>query len=203
MSDFFYLASQSPWRKEILDALSAPYRLLNLVEGPGENADFDETPIPNEMPTLYVNRVSLLKASAAWRYLVDHRLEKAPVLTVDTTVTLDDKILGKPEDAEDARLMLKRLSGREHQVLTAVTMKQGDEIHQTLSMTNVCMQSLSESNIERYIQTTEPFGKAGSYGIQGIASIFISHISGSHSGVVGLPIYETSELIKKFGFSLL
>ena len=203
MSDFFYLASQSPRRKEILDALRAPYRLLNLVEGPGDNADFDETPIPNELPTHYVNRVSLLKASAAWRHLVDHRLPKAPVLTVDTTVTLDDKILGKPEDAEDARIMLQRLSGREHQVLTAVTMKQGGEIHQTLSMTNVCMQSLSESNIERYIQTAEPFGKTGSYGIQGIASIFISHISGSHSGVVGLPIYETSELIKKFGFSLL
>ena len=92
MSDFFYLASQSPRRKEILDALSAPYRHLNLVEVPGENADFDETHIPNEMPTLYVNRVSLLKASAAWRYLVDHRLEKAPVLSVDTTVTLDDMI---------------------------------------------------------------------------------------------------------------
>ncbi|MDA0237275.1 MAG: Maf family protein [Proteobacteria bacterium] len=203
MSDFFYLASQSPRREEILNSLRAPYRLLKLVEGSGDNADFDETPIPSEMPIQYVNRVSLIKASAAWKHLVAHHLEKAPVLAVDTTVSIDDKILGKPEGAEDARLMLQCLSGREHQVLTAVTMKQEGEVHQTLSMTTVCMQSLSERDIENYIQTTEPFGKSGSYGIQGIASIFITHISGSHSGVVGLPIYETSELIKKFGFALL
>ena len=203
MSEFFYLASQSPRRKEILDSLGAPYRLLNLVEGAGQNANFDETPIPNEIPIQYVKRISLIKAAAAWQHLMKQHLHRAPVLTLDTTVTIDDRILGKPRDVEDARLMLQSLSGRSHQVLTAVTMRRGDDVHQSLSITTVCMQSLNEDVIESYIKTAEPFGKSGSYGIQGIASIFISHIAGSHSGVVGLPIYETSELIKKFGFSLL
>ena len=203
MNKFFYLASQSPRRKEILDQLRAPYQLLKLVEGPNSAADFDETPLKNENPVDYVRRAALLKADAGWKYLVRHDLEQAPVLAIDTTVTVDNNILGKPKDATHARVMLRRLSGRSHQVLTAVTMKFGDTIVRELSTTDVKMKKLEDNEIEAYIGTGEPFGKAGGYGIQGIASIFISHIAGSYSGVVGLPIYETSKLIKKFGFSLL
>ncbi len=111
--------------------------------------------------------------------------------------------MGKPLDAAHAHAMLQRLSGRQHQVLTAVTMKQADIVAQELCTTNVCIRKLKRHEIEAYISTNEPFGKAGGYGIQGLASIFVSHIAGSYSGVVGLPIYETSELIKKFGFLLL
>ena len=203
MDNFFYLASQSPRRKDILDTLRAPYQLINLVEGLNPNADFDETPLKNEDPVDYVKRTSLMKANAGWKHLMDHDLEKAPVLAIDTTVTIDKDILGKPSDAAQARAMLQRLSGREHQVLTAVTMKQADILAQELSTTNVRIRKLKHHEIEAYINTNEPFGKAGSYGIQGLASIFITHIAGSYSGVVGLPIYETSELIKKFGFLLL
>ena len=203
MNKFFYLASQSPRRKEILDKLCAPYQLLNLVEGSNSNADFDETPFKNEHPVDYVKRTAFIKANAGWKYLVDHHLEKAPVLAVDTTVAINKKILGKPEDATHARTMLQSLSGQSHQVLTAVTMKQGDAVVHKLSTTDVCMRVLQKNEIDAYIKTGEPFGKAGSYGIQGAASIFITHIAGSYSGVVGLPIYETSELIKKFGLTLL
>jgi septum formation protein len=203
MNKFFYLASQSPRRKEILDQLRAPYRLLKLVEGPASAADFDETPLKNENPVDYVRRTAFMKANAGWKYLVHHNLEQAPVLAADTTVTTGNNILGKPEDATHARVMLRSLSGRAHQVLTAVTMKFENTVIQELSTTDVKMKKFGNNEIEAYINTGEPFGKAGSYGIQGMASIFINHISGSYSGVVGLPIYETSELIKKFGFTLL
>ena len=203
MTDFFYLASQSPRRREILDKLHAPYRLLNLIEGPGREADFEETQIPGEKPVDYVKRISTTKADAAWKHLSDNQLQAAPILTADTTVCINDTILGKPNDAQEARLMLEILSGKEHQVLTAINMKNGDNVQQKLSKTTVSMRQITTNEIEAYIKTDEPFGKAGSYGIQGIASIFISHIAGTYSGVVGLPIYETSELMKHFGFSLL
>ena len=112
MNKFFYLASQSPRRKEILDQLRAPYRLLKLVEGPASAADFDETPLKNENPVDYVRRAALLKADAGWKYLVRHDLEQAPVLAIDTTVTVNNNILGKPEDATHARVMLRSRSGR-------------------------------------------------------------------------------------------
>jgi len=202
MYDFFYLASQSPRRHQILRDIGASFKPLDLIEGIGPDADFDESILEGENPLVYVSRVSMLKARAGHQHLKNHRLVSAPVLSADTTVAINGVILGKPVDEGDARHMLERLSGQTHEVISVVSMHFEDKIEQKTSVTEVTMQQLSSSEIQRYVDSKEPFGKAGGYGIQGRASLFISRIEGSYSGVMGLPIFETGRLLESFGFKL-
>ena len=202
MYDFFYLASQSPRRHQILRDIGASFKPLDLIEGVSSDADFDESILEGEKPLAYVSRVSMLKARAGQRHLKKNLLVNAPVLSADTTVAINEIILGKPVDKEDAQHMLERLSGKTHEVISVVSMHFEDKIEQMTSVTKVTMKQLSTDEIQRYIESDEPFGKAGGYGIQGLASLFISRIEGSYSGVMGLPIFETGRLLESFGFKL-
>lgn len=194
-----YLASRSARRRDILKQMGVSFEMLLLREGPGREADFVETVDPGEAPADYANRIARLKADAGWTRLEQRRLLRYPVLAADTTVAIGDDILGKPTDREDAVAMLKRLSGSTHYVHSAVAVKYGDRFEQVLSTTEVRMREIDDDEIRRYVATGEPFDKAGAYGIQGRASIFIERISGSYSGVVGLPIFETARLLASFG----
>ncbi len=192
-----YLASQSPRRRELLDQIGVPYTVLSLREDSSRGVDVDERALPGEAPVAYVQRVARLKASVAWAILLARKLERRPVLAADTTVCIGDRILGKPTDAADAIAMLHHLSGREHRVLTCVAVRLGDHRHAALSESTVRFRALEEEEIERYVQTGEPMDKAGAYAIQGRAQAFIPSIVGSYSGVMGLPLCETMELLKR------
>lgn len=194
-----YLASRSARRRDILKQMGVSFEMLLLREGVGREADFNETPLEGESPASYAERVARLKAEAGWARLEQRRLLRYPVLAADTTVAIDNEILGKPTDREDAIAMLKRLSGSTHFVHSAVAVKYNDRLEETLSTTEVRIRTLEDDEIRRYVATGEPFDKAGAYGIQGRASIFIESISGSYSGVVGLPIFETARLLASFG----
>ncbi|MBM4207876.1 MAG: septum formation inhibitor Maf [Gammaproteobacteria bacterium] len=180
------LASASPRRKDLLAQINIS-TIINPV-------DFDETPLPDEDPVAYVRRIAAGKSALCAEQLgID-----LPVLAADTAVVLDGKILGKPKDEEDAIAMLSALSGRSHQVLTAVSLR-GKQHRQTLSVSEVTFRLLGESEIRAYWRTGEPVDKAGAYAIQGLGSIFVVTINGSFSGVVGLPLFETAELLAKEG----
>jgi septum formation protein len=194
-----YLASRSARRRDILKQMGVSFEMLLLREGAGREADFDEAVVAGEDPAKYASRIAKLKAEAGWARLEQRRLLRYPVLAADTTVAIGDDILGKPVDREDAVAMLKRLSGTTHYVHSAVAVKYNDRLEEALSTTEVRMRVLEDDEIRRYVATGEPFDKAGAYGIQGRASIFIEHISGSYSGVVGLPIYDTARLLASFG----
>ncbi|UCH49602.1 MAG: septum formation inhibitor Maf [Betaproteobacteria bacterium] len=194
-----YLASRSARRRDILKQMGVSFEMLLLREGAGREADFDEAVLPGENPAKYACRIARLKAEAGWARLEQRRLLRYPVLAADTAVAIGDDILGKPTDREDAVAMLKRLSGTTHYVHSAVAVKYNDRLEEALSTTEVRMRVLEDDEIRRYVATGEPFDKAGAYGIQGRASIFIEHISGSYSGVVGLPIYDTARLLASFG----
>lgn len=197
-----YLASRSARRRDLLKQMGVNFEMLLLREGAGRDADFDESQIGNEPPREYVVRMARLKAEAGWLRLEQRRLMRHPVLAGDTTVALDDTILVKPKDREDAVAMLKQLSGKTHQVYTAVAVKFHDAVQEALSVTEVRLRELSDDEIRRYVASGDPMDKAGAYGIQGKASIFIESINGSYSGVVGLPIFETARLLAHFGFQL-
>jgi septum formation protein len=160
----------------------------------------DETPIQEEYPDAYVQRVCREKAEAGYSLLRLRNLPSFPVLAADTTVTLDGKIFGTPESAEQAAEMLRQLSGREHQVLSAVAVAKDEHIEVALSKSTVRFATLSEDRIRRYLHTREYSDKAGGYGIQGFAGAFIEHLSGSYSGVMGLPLCETVELLRRFDY---
>ncbi len=198
-----YLASRSARRRDLLKQMGVSFEMLLLREGVGRHADFDESQIGNESPRDYVVRVARLKAEAGWVRLEQRRLMRHPVLAGDTTVAFNDTILAKPQDREHAVAMLKQLSGTVHQVYTAVAVKFHDSLQEALSVTDVRLRVLSDDEIRRYVASGDPMDKAGAYGIQGKASIFIESINGSYSGVVGLPIFETSRLLAHFGFQLL
>jgi septum formation protein len=195
-----YLTSQSPRRRELLKQIGVSFDMLLIRNDTRRRADVDESPEANEAPDEYVKRVSRIKAIAGWDALLVRNLPACPVLGADTTVTLDGKIIGKPRDHEDATAILRQLSGRQHQVMSAVTVAFGDRIETRLSTTDVTFASLSEDQIHRYLFTNEAHDKAGSYGIQGIAAAFIKRIEGSYSGVMGLPLFETAELLLGFGY---
>ena len=198
-----YLASKSPRRQELLDQIGIQFTVLDVPPQDTASADMiDETVLTNENATDYVNRLSRDKADCAWQFLTSRAIARHPVLTADTTVVLDDLILGKPQNREEAGEMMKRLSGRTHQVLTSVAVRNGDFFSQVLQTSCVTFAVLSSDNIEAYINTSEPYDKAGGYGIQGLAGKFIKHIEGSYSGIMGLPLYETSELLKKAGIAV-
>lgn len=179
------LASASPRRAELLRQLGLSFEVRPV--------DLDETPRDKEPSADYVERLALEKAQAAQR-----ALEAGLVLGSDTTVTIDSEIFGKPTDFDDFRKMMNRLSGTEHQVMSAVALVDGAKKETALSVTNVCFRVLNEDEIRNYWQTGEPQDKAGGYAIQGMAAGFIREIVGSYSGVMGLPLYETSELLRKF-----
>jgi septum formation protein len=201
MSDLFlYLASQSPRRAQLLGQLGVRHELL--LAAPDEDAEALEAVWPGESPSAYVQRVTGLKLDAA---VARHRrLERpaAPILCADTTVAFGRTILGKPEDARDAERMLAQLAGRTHRVLTAVAVQLGRRRHAALSVSRVRFAPMTRAQIVRYAASGEPLGKAGAYGIQGAAAAFVEHISGSYSGIMGLPLFETATLLRQSGLKL-
>ena len=198
-----YLASRSARRRDLLKQMGVSFEMLLLREGPGRDSDFDETPASGEAPRDYTARVARMKADAGWTRLEQRRLMRHPVLAADTTVALGPDVLGKPADRDDAVAMLKRLSGNTHIVYSAVAVKYNDRLEEVMSVTEVRFCELADDEIRRYVATGEPFDKSGAYAIQGKASLFIEHITGSYSGVVGLPVYETSQLLSSFGLRAL
>lgn len=186
-----YLASQSPRRRELLTQIGIAHRVLSI--------DIDERSQAGESPFDYVQRLALEKADAGWQHLHAEQLSLAPVLGADTAVVIDNIILGKPADAIAANAMLQRLSGRSHDVLTAVAVQAENGAQVKLSRTRVWFRALGREEIEHYWASGEPRDKAGAYGIQGLAAKFIERIEGSYSGVVGLPLFETAQLLKPFG----
>lgn len=197
-----YLASRSARRREILAQMGVHFDLLLLREAPGRPADVDETPLAGEEPAAYVQRVARLKTEMAWLRLQQRRLPRKPVLCADTTVAAGGEILGKPADRADAARMLRLLAGRAHEVHTAVALVLDQRLELMLSTTRVEFRPLSEDTIRAYVATGEPMDKAGGYGIQGKAAMFVKHLQGSYTGVVGLPACETAELLGAFGFAL-
>ena len=195
-----YLASQSPRRRELLKQVGINFEMLLLRSDPRRNIDVDETPIEGEQPDAYVLRISRAKAEAGYAMLRLRNLPSFPVLAADTAVTFDGKIFGKPENDEQAADMLGQLSGREHKVLSAVAIVLGEHIETALSTSMVRFTHLSEERIRRYLRTHEYRDKAGGYAIQGFAGAFIEHISGSYSGVMGLPLFETVQMLQRFDY---
>jgi len=193
-----YLASKSPRRRELLDQIGVSFAMLYVREKLPRGPDVDETPLDGEAPRDYVERVSLLKATVGWTRVVERSLGQRPVLAADTTVALGDRILGKPANADHAMQMLHSLSGREHQVFTAVAVKLDATVHTVTTESTVTFAKLSEREIEAYVQTGEPMDKAGAYAVQGLAQAFIPRIAGSYSGIMGLPLFETVDLLRRF-----
>jgi septum formation protein len=191
-----YLASRSPRRRELLQQMGVDFEMLLMRENAPRGADVDETPFKSEPPDDYVRRVTTEKARCGWQRVIERRLTHRPVLSADTTVCLGPEILGKPEDDNDAKRMLRLLSGREHRVLTAVAVMFEDRLRLSVNESRVRFSVLTEATIDEYIATGEAAGKAGAYGIQGRAAAFIPELHGSFSGVMGLPIYETMELLR-------
>lgn len=198
MPDFIYLASQSPRRRQLLEQLGVRHELL--LPGADEDAEAMEVVLHNEAPAAYVKRVTQLKLDAAVQRLKRRGLPPAPILCSDTTVALGRTIYGKPVDAVDAARMLGELSGKTHRVLTGVAVGAGRKREQALSESRVTFACLSPQEIRRYVASGEPMGKAGAYAVQGRAAAFISHISGSYSGIMGLPMFETAHLLQSFDF---
>src|ERR1043165_395794 len=192
-----YLASRSPRRRELLSQVGAPYHLLLFRSGPDAPPDVDEAILPNEQPDVYVERVARAKVQAGWRLLRLRNLPFAPVLAADTTVALDGQILGKPVDRKEAGEMLAALSGRRHDVFTAVALMRDERIDSAVSRSEVQFKQLSPEEIAQYIATGECDDKAGAYAIQGRAARFIMELRGSYSGVMGLPLFETGQLLEK------
>lgn len=197
MTDFIYLASQSPRRSQLLTQLDVRHELL--LADAAEDAESLEAVRGSESPAAYVKRVTALKLDAAVARLQRRGLPPAPVLCSDTTVALGRSIFGKPADGPDAVRMLMALSGSEHRVLTAVAVQHGKQRLQGLSVSRVRFAPLSRAQAQGYVDTGEPLGKAGAYAVQGRAAAFISHLSGSYSGIMGLPMFETAQLLRQCG----
>ena len=195
MKNFVYLASQSPRRRQLLEQIGVQYELL--LAKPEEDAESLEVVLPNEAPLTYVKRVTQLKLEAAVQRMKQRGLANAPVLCADTTVALGRSILGKPENAADALRILKMLSGQTHRVLTAVALASGRKRVSAVSISTVTFAPMSLAEMKNYIATGEPMGKAGAYGVQGAAAAYISQIKGSYTGIMGLPLHETAQLLKQ------
>jgi len=196
--DFVYLASQSPRRRQLLEQIGVRHELL-LADAAEEDAEALEAERRGELPLAYVRRVTQAKLDAAQARLRRRGLPAAPVLCSDTTVALGRRIHGKPRDAADAADTLRQLSGRTHRVITAVAVGLGDVQRLAVSESRVSFGEIDEGALERYVAGDEPFGKAGAYAIQGAASVWVSRIVGSYSGIMGLPLYETAQLLRSFG----
>jgi septum formation protein len=197
--DFIYLASQSPRRRELLTQIGVAHELL--LPTPDEDAESLEVVLEGDTPAVYVQRVTALKLIAARARLAGASGQNRPILCADTTVALGDTILGKPEDAEDAKRMLRALAGGTHRVFTAVAVAWGDKTAQACSESVVTFSAMSEDDIAAYVASGEPMGKAGAYGVQGRAAAFIARIEGSYSGIMGLPLFETAQALREVGFA--
>ncbi len=197
MSDFIYLASQSPRRSQLLDQLGVAHKLLLAL--PDEDAESLEDVRGAEAPARYVARVTALKLDAAVQRLKRQGLPAAPVLCADTTVCLGREILGKPANEADAVRMLQRLAGQNHRVLTAVAVQKGAKRVTAVSESWVRFAPMTPAQIKAYVATGEPMGKAGAYGVQSMAAVYIEQIRGSYSGIMGLPLFETAALLRSLG----
>ena len=193
-----YLASRSPRRRELRRQIGIEFELLVLREQAPRGPDVNETAVPGESAGDFVRRVCRAKARAAWARIEERRIRSYPVLAADTTVCVGGVLLGKPTDHADAARMLGLLSGKTHQVLTAVAMQFGERIEMALSESTVRLRELSVLDIATYVDSGEPMDKAGAYAIQGRAAAFIPEMRGSYSGIMGLPLYETTELARLF-----
>ena len=200
MPDFIYLASQSPRRRQLLEQLGVRYELL--LPDENEDAEALEVALQGEAPAAYVKRVTNLKLDAALARLMRRQLTPAPVLCSDTTVALGRTIYGKPEDNRDAKRMLAELAGHTHRVLTAVAVQSGRKRYKALSTSRVTFEGMTHKQINAYVATGEPLGKAGAYAVQGRAALHITSISGSYSGIMGLPIRETALLLAAAGLKI-
>lgn len=199
--NIIYLASKSPRRRELLKQIGVHFELLMMREH-APRVDVDESPLLDETAHVYVQRIVKLKAETSLKVMKQRRLPQRPILTADTTVTLDGHILGKPVDKADAMRMLSQLSGQSHQVLTAIAIAVDNEIKQVMTTSFVTFAKMSEDEIRRYVDTGEPMDKAGAYAVQGLAAKFITKLSGSYSGVMGLPLYETATLLRQCGVQI-
>ncbi len=190
-----YLASRSPRRAELLRQIGVRFAVVD--------GDCDERQLPTESPSEYVQRLALTKAQVGCDQLTVLALPPLPVLAADTAVLCDERILGKPRDRDEALAMLRLLSGRTHQVLTAVALALPTPMESRhwlrLNTSRVTFRTLTEAELEAYWQTGEPRDKAGAYGIQGRAALFITHLDGSYSGVMGLPLCDTGDLLAEIG----
>jgi septum formation protein len=196
-----YLASRSPRRRELLGHIGVKFHLLLFRNRPGAAPDVDEDPLEGEDPRAYVMRVARAKAAAGWKRMLERNLPRAPVLAADTTVALAGRIFGKPASREEAEAMLAALSGQRHEVLTAVVVQYEDTVESALSASEVQFRELTPKEIRDYVATGESDDKAGAYAIQGRAALFVSEIRGSQSGIVGLPLFETAQLLQRMGAS--
>lgn len=194
-----YLASRSPRRQELLRQLGVNFAELNLREAPGRHRDVVEETRDGEPALHYVERIARTKAQVGWQRMEQRKLSPLPVLSADTEVVLDGAIFGKPLDADGARAMLAKLSGRQHEVITAVALRWQDDVEIAICVSSVTMRKVNAGEIERYVATGEPFDKAGAYAIQGRAAAFIMRLDGSYSGVMGLPLAETAALLARTG----
>jgi septum formation protein len=199
-----YLASRSPRRRDLLKQIGVLFQVFQLREDPQRGIDVDENPAAGESPTDYVLRLARTKAEVASHYMQRRSLlQRWPVLAADTTVVRERRIIGKPQNAEDAARMLEDLSGREHEVITGVAVAFGDRIEAAASTSKVWFRKLSASEIQRYVALGESLDKAGGYAVQGRAAAFVTRIEGSYSGIMGLPLAETAELLAKAGIETL
>ncbi|WP_116521358.1 Maf family protein [Achromobacter insuavis] len=193
-----YLASASPRRRELLTQIGLAHEVLRVPAPPGE----DEPQHPGESAADYVQRTARDKAERGRDWLRAQALPALPLLAADTTVILDGQVLGKPADRDDAIRILQALSGQTHQVHTAVALWTGDRLLEAVSITHVRMRPLELDEIARYCDSGEPYGKAGAYGIQGLAGTFVANIDGSYTGVMGLPLFETANLLRAAGLAI-
>jgi septum formation protein len=196
-----YLASQSPRRRELLKLIGVDFAALMLRSSPGRQ-DVVEIPLTEESPADFALRMASEKSQCGWKVAGLRGLAAFPVLGADTVVDLDGEILGKPRDREHAASVLLRLSGRTHWVHTGVAMTRTDETRTLISSSKVTFAPLSEDTIRRYLETGEYLDKAGAYGIQGRAGLFISRIEGSYTGIMGLPLHETGLLLNWAGITI-
>ncbi len=195
--EFIYLASQSPRRRQLLEQIGVRCELL--LPGADEDAEALEAERVGELPVVYVKRVTLAKLHAARARLARRGLPAAPILCSDTTVALGRRILGKPRDAADACTTLALLAGKTHRVITAVALGTARRQRVALSTSHVHVARMSRDAIDAYVATGDPFGKAGAYAIQGAFSAWVARIEGSHSGIMGLPLFETAQLLREAG----
>ncbi|HEX7648755.1 MAG TPA: Maf family protein [Noviherbaspirillum sp.] len=198
-----YLASKSPRRRELLRQIGVDFELLLLRDHAPRGPEVSEEVLPGEKAEAYVMRVTREKAEHASKIMMARRLPVRPVLSADTTVVVDGRILGKPADEAEAMDMLRAMSGRTHQVLTSVALQHDEQHWQTLQTSEVTLAPLTEDMMRAYCATGEPYDKAGGYGIQGMAAVFIQRIVGSYTGIMGLPLHETAQLLQEAGIPVL
>jgi septum formation protein len=194
-----YLASRSPRRRELLAQFGIPFHLLMFRTRADSSPELSEDAQPGEAPGDYVVRIAREKAVSGWTRMLERRLPRAPVLAADTTVALEGRIFGKPADRGDAERILAALSGKRHEVLTAVALKHDERLETALSVSEVLFREISPQEVRDYAASGECDDKAGAYAIQGRAAMFVREIRGSHSGIVGLPLFETAQLLQALG----